>query len=175
MPDWMSYRLPALLFMLTGYAIGAILPMLLSIVWRKSLKSGMALKKAVKNIGFTIALLSSLAGCLFSLSVLISGKSLDVEIQETLLFGTIAFHADGLSAFFVGIIALLGVSVSVYSLGYATEFLERRNPGLLVFLYNAFLLSMASVILAGHAVLFVFAWEAMSLTTYFLKIGRAHV
>jgi hydrogenase-4 component B len=40
--------------------------------------------------------------------------------------------------------------------------------GLLVFLYNLFLLSMAGVVLSGHAFLFLFFWEGMALTTCFL-------
>jgi hydrogenase-4 component B len=154
--------------MLTGYALGALLPALLSVMWRTHLKSSVALNKAVKNLGFTIALISSVAGCVLSLSILLSGEPLHVEIQQTLPFGAMAIHADRLSALFLGIISLLAAAVSVYSFGYATEFLQRRNMGLLVFLYNAFLLSMVGVTLAGHAVLFVFAWEGMSLTTYFL-------
>jgi hydrogenase-4 component B len=37
-----------------------------------------------------------------------------------------------------------------------------------VFLYNTFLFSMIGVVIAGHAVVFLFMWEVMSLTTYFL-------
>lgn len=39
---------------------------------------------------------------------------------------------------------------------------------LFVFLYFTFLLSMVGVVIAGHALLFLFVWEVMSLTTYFL-------
>jgi hydrogenase-4 component B len=154
--------------MLTGYALGALLPTLLGFMWRTRLKSDVTLNRAIKNIGFAIALVSSLAGCVLSIVILLSGDPLDVEILQTSLFGTMAIHADRLSAFFVGVISLLAVAVSFYSLGYATGFLQRRSMTLLVVLYNLFLLSMVGVVIAGHAVLFVFVWETMSLTTYFL-------
>jgi len=81
-----------------------------------------------------------------------------------------AIHADALSALFVGAISLLGASVALYSIGYAAELLKRRSMGLFVVLYNIFLLSMVGVVLADHALLFLFVWECMSLTTYFLII-----
>lgn len=70
------------------------------------------------------ALVSSLAGCVLSLSILLSGEPLHVEIQQSLPFGTMAFHADRLSAFFLGVISLIAAAVSFYSLGYATEFIQ---------------------------------------------------
>ncbi len=166
--EWTYFHLPALSIMLVGYALGALLPALLGVVWKRSRISRVTRSRVMKNLGFTLALLSSLAGCFLSLSILLSGTPLHVEMYQSRLFGPMAIHADGLSAFFLGIIALLATSVSVYSFGYATGFLERRNMGLLLFLYNAFLLSMVGVVIAGHAVLFLFVWEVMSLTTFFL-------
>jgi len=166
--EWTYLQLPALSMMLVGYALGALLPALLSLVGRGSPASGVTGNTVVKNIGFTLALLSSLAGCLLSLSILLSGTPLHIVLYESALFGPVAIHADGLSALFLGIIALLATSVSVYSYGYATDLLTRRNMGLFLFLYNVFLLSMAGVVIAGHAVLFLFVWEVMSLTTFFL-------
>jgi hydrogenase-4 component B len=135
---------------------------------RALVKSVVTRDSTIKNLGFTIALASSLAGCVLSLSVLLSGEPLYVEIQPSLPFGAMALHADMLSAFFLGVISLIAAAVSFYSLGYATGFLRRRNMALLVFLYNAFLLSMTGVVLSAHAFLFLFFWEAMSLSTYFL-------
>lgn len=168
MHDLTYFQVLALSVMSTGYALGAVVPALLSVLWRTRLRSSLVPGRAVKNIGFTIALISSLAGCILSLSILISGETLHIDIYETQLFGTVAICADRLSALFLGIISLLAAAVSIYSFGYAAEYLKRRNVGLLVFLYNAFLLSMAGVVLADHAVLFVFIWEVMSLVTYFL-------
>jgi hydrogenase-4 component B len=168
MPDWTDCRFPAFTIMMTGYALGALLPALVGIMGRAHVKPRAALDSAIKNLGFSLALVSSLAGCVLSLSILLSGEPLHVEIMQTLPFGTMAFHADRLSAFFLGVISLIAAAVSVYSLGYAKEFLQRRNMVLLVALYNVFLLSMAGVVASGHAVLFLFFWEAMSLSTYFL-------
>ena len=154
--------------MLAGYLLGALVPSLVGIMGRGRARSAAALDGLVKNLGFTFALVSSLAGGAFSLSILLSGEPLDVEFRQSLPFGAMALRADMLSAFFLGVISLIAAAVSVYSLGYATEYIGRRNLGLLVSLYNLFLLSMAGVVLSSHALLFLFFWEGMSLTTYFL-------
>jgi len=157
-----------LLCIVIGYSLGALLPAMLIIAGRRSPNSQSSLNTAGRNLGFTLALLSSIAGCLLSLTILLSGAPLHVELGQTPLFGSLILHVDGLSALFLGIISLLAVSVSVYSLGYTKDLSPRHAVGTLLFLYNGFLLSMVGVVIAGHAVVFLFAWEVMSLTTYFL-------
>jgi hydrogenase-4 component B len=168
MHDLSDPRVTALAFMSAGYAFGALFPPLVGALGSGRVKSPAALDGLVKNLGFTIALASSIAGLVLSLSILLSGEPLHVEIPQSLPFGIMALHADRLSAFFLGVISLIAAAVSVYSLGYAKEYVQRKDMGLLVFLYNLFLLSMAGVVLSGHAFLFLFFWEGMSLTTYFL-------
>jgi hydrogenase-4 component B len=164
MPDWNDCRLPAFFILLTGYALGSLLPALPGLAGTSRARSD----APVRNLGFSLALLSGLAGCILSLSILVSGEPLHVGFGESFPFGSIAFHADRLSAFFLGVVSLVATAVSVYSLGYAKELHARRNTGLLVMLYNLFLLSMSGVVLAGHAFLFLFFWEGMSLSTFFL-------
>ncbi len=161
-----------LLLVLGGYAVGAIIPVLLSVA-RGAGQAGMRRQRLIKNLGYAAALGASLAGCALSALLLISGNTLHVELQQTLPFGPMALHADRLSAFFLGVVSVLGAAVSVYSLGYTSDLLGKSSVSLLVSLYNGFLLSMVIVVLAGHAVLFLFAWEAMSLTTFFL-INHEH-
>ena len=167
MTDWVSFQRVALSCMLGGYVLGALVPLSL-LVRRGDLKASTSPDAAVKNIGFFFALISSLAGCVLSLAVLLSGVPLHVTMPGLLPFGEMAIHADQLSAFFLGVISIVAVAASFYSFGYAGEYIGRRNIGLLVFLYNLFLLSMVGVVLAAHAVLFLIVWEIMSLTTFFL-------
>jgi hydrogenase-4 component B len=168
MSDWPQLRLLILIVTVTGYSLGALLPPILSAIGRSRLHSGPAFDTFARNFGFTSALVSSLAGCALSISILLAGEPLHVEIQNTLPLGGMAIHVDMLSGFFLGTISLVGGAVSVYSLGYATELLQRRNMGFFLFMYNVFLLSMVGVVIAGNAVLFLFVWEGMSLATYFL-------
>ncbi len=147
-------------FTIGGYLLGAI----------AGLTSGKTSgwMSARKNIGLIVAAVSSLSGCFFSVSVLLSGVPFRFELGQNLLFGNFAVSVDALSAFFVGVISLLGFIVSIYSIGYDREFVGRRNLGLLGLLHNIFLLSMVLVVVANNAIFFLIVWEVMSLATYFL-------
>lgn len=154
--------------MISGYVGGGMLPLILNAVRRRTNTPAAITPEILKNLGFSLSLVASLAGCVLASVILFSGHAFHLEVFQSPLFGPVAFHADRLSAFFLGIISLLAVPVSCYSFGYVSGLLPRRNIGLLLLLYNGFLLSMVCVVLAGHAVLFLFFWEAMSLATYFL-------
>ena len=75
---------------------------------------------------------------------------------------------DRLAAFFVLVIALGGIIVSIYSLGYNQHYTPRKNLGYFNFLYNIFLLAMFIVVTSGDILLFLFMWEVMSLASYLL-------
>jgi hydrogenase-4 component B len=121
-------------------------------------------------IGFGVAALSSLLGCALSVAVMLSGTTLDVDLPRVLPIGDLSLHLDSLSAFFLLVISVVGTFVSLYSPGYASRSVGPERAGLLAFLYNLFLLSMAGVVIAGDAVLFLILWEMMSLTTFFLIV-----
>ncbi|OIP08274.1 MAG: hydrogenase 4 subunit B [Betaproteobacteria bacterium CG2_30_68_42] len=79
------------------------------------------------------------------------------------------FHLrlDALSGFFLFLLGAAGVGVSLYSAGY---FRDTAGPtlGLLCLEYHVFIASMAVVMLADDAYLFMVAWETMALSSYFL-------
>ena len=59
-----------------------------------------------------------------------------------------------------------GAAISLFSAGYFRAS-EGTAPGLLCLQYHVFLASMAFVILADDAYLFMVAWETMALSSYF--------
>ncbi|MCW5606400.1 MAG: hydrogenase 4 subunit B, partial [Burkholderiales bacterium] len=79
------------------------------------------------------------------------------------------FHVrlDPLSAFFIGLLGVATVGVSLFSSGYFRQG-EGTAPGLLNLQYHVFLASMVAVFLADDAYLFMVAWETMALSSYFL-------
>ena len=85
-----------------------------------------------------------------------------IPISPTLEF---SFQGDALSGFFVTVISILTLSVSIYSIGYTKNI---DNKGLMGFLYNLFILSMYAVILSGNIITFLVSWETMSVVSYFL-------
>src|SRR6185436_14201383 len=91
--------------------------------------------------------------------------------QLTLPLGLpdLPFHLriDGLSGFFLLLLGSVVAGTSIYATGYfRAETVERLT--LIVLQYHFFLASMAIVVLADDAYLFMVAWETMALSSYFL-------
>ena len=89
-------------------------------------------------------------------------RIVSVPISSALEF---VFRGDPLSGFFVTVISILVLPVSIYSIGYVKTI---GNKGSMGFLYNLFILSMYSVILSGNIITFLISWETMSVVSYFL-------
>lgn len=79
------------------------------------------------------------------------------------------FHVrlDSLSAFFLLLLGAASAGISVFAAGYFRAG-QGTAPGLLCLQYHFFLASMAMVMLADDAYLFMVAWETMALSSFFL-------
>jgi formate hydrogenlyase subunit 3/multisubunit Na+/H+ antiporter MnhD subunit len=91
--------------------------------------------------------------------------------QLTLPLGLpdLPFHLriDPLAGFFLLLLGSVSAGVSIYATGYFRDESAGRLM-LLALQYHLFLASMAFVILADDAYLFMVAWETMALSSYFL-------
>jgi len=123
---------------------------------------------ACRFVTFGLASAAALAGLACAVDVLINGSFLLVLFSGR--FGTFSFYVDKLSAFFILMVSLLSLAVSIYSIDYAKEYQGKYSIGLMGFLYNLFVLSMALVVAANNAVLFLILWETMSLLSYALVV-----
>lgn len=94
--------------------------------------------------------------------VLRSGFSGDVVIPWSVPGGQIAIGIDPLSAFFLAPVFVLGSVCTVYGRGYLGP---RVMPGVL---FSLCLVAMMLVLVARDALLFLVAWEAMTLLSYLL-------
>ncbi len=139
------------------FLIGAIL----SIVFNKK-------DRLSTYISFLSAAIASVFGVVFSLSV-IFGENFSLSLSDS-YFLKFGFFVDGLSAFFILVISIAALAVSIYSTGYVREYFGKKNIGYLGFLYNVFVLSMILVVTASNAVMFLIVWELMSVISYFLVI-----
>ena len=83
------------------------------------------------------------------------------------------FHArvDALSGFFLLLLGGVSFGVSLFSAAY---FRGEQQGGLAAFHYHVFLASMAFVLIADDAYLFMVAWESMALSSYFLVTLEHH-
>jgi hydrogenase-4 component B len=68
------------------------------------------------------------------------------------------------------VVFLLSFAAAVYAIGYMREFDGHRRGQVAPLFFNLLILSMALVVAAGDMLTFLLAWEAMSLSSYFLVV-----
>jgi hydrogenase-4 component B len=85
-------------------------------------------------------------------------------------FGEFSLKLDSLSLIFLIAVFILILSAGVYAFGYMRQYQGKKPMGLHIFFY--FLLSSALVfiVLANNVILFLGAWEMMSISSYFLIV-----
>lgn len=130
------------------------------------------------RVGVAGALLGSACGLAAAVHVLFTGESETFRIPWSVPGGIFDLSLDPLAAFFLIPILLLGALCAVYGAGYLKGHAEAKAIGVSWFHYNVLLASMALVILARNAVLFLVAWETMALASFFLVTfdnGKAQV
>ncbi|MFH1495371.1 MAG: hydrogenase 4 subunit B [Pseudomonadota bacterium] len=130
---------------------------------------GLALQgspRLITRLIFPVGALGSLALAATALAAL--GQTPNVAVLP-LGLPDLPFHLrlDALSAFFLLILGAASFGISLYSAGYFRS-MAGNTLGLLTFEYHLFLASMALVLLADDAYLFMVAWETMAISSYFL-------
>jgi len=154
-PTWL------LQFALCAYGLGAFASLL-----------ALRRDKLAHVVGFGSAAVASLGGigaALLALTVGPAAEARTFELWPSLIPSLrLSVRLDPLGAFFVLIVAVLGLALSIYSFGYARGFHGRKSVGLLGAFYNALLLATTLVFTAGNALFFLIAWEIMALTAYCL-------
>ncbi len=117
-----------------------------------------------------LAVLAGVAGIVFSLGVLLTGKPWALELEGSFPVGALRLSADPFSAFFLLVISFLSLAASIFAIGYTREYQKRKNIALLGFFYNFFILAMLFVVTVQNAFYFLLFWELMSLASYFLVV-----
>lgn len=122
------------------------------------------------SLGFSCAAFSAVAGLATGLAVLFTGVPVNISLPWSVLNIALGFAVEPLSAFFLTVITVLFLAVSVFSYGYVKEYIGKHNIGLLGLLYNLFLFSMVALVISDNSLMFLFFWELMSLSSYFLVV-----
>jgi hydrogenase-4 component B len=110
-------------------------------------------------------LTGSLAGLALGATCLGRGVVPTIEAPFLPLTG-LALRVDGLSAFFLVVIGVVGAAATVYGAGYSAAYEGRYSLRLLGAMLNVLLLSLCVQVMADNALTFLMAWEAMSLSAY---------
>jgi hydrogenase-4 component B len=92
------------------------------------------------------------------------------------LFAGVPFSVgvDGLSAFFLLPVFLVSLLGNVYGLGYWRQTEHPENGRKLRLFYGTLTAGMALLVIARNSVVFLFGWEAMALSAFFLVATEEH-
>lgn len=116
----------------------------------------------------------SIIGSIFlitlSLNIIIDGGSVHIELNHGTVFSINEFLIDGIAAFFLLLIGIVSLSVSIYSLSYIREYIDNKHVAVFGFFFNTFILSMVFLISSNDVFSFIVFWELMSITSFFLVI-----
>lgn len=116
--------------------------------------------------GFMAA--SATTGIMGALVVLLRRMSVTHELGWTVPYGPMTCSIDPLSAFFLLPILIVSTCCSVYALGYWPAEKKQRNIGRLSFFFGLLVAGLIWVVMARSAMLFLFAWEIMAISAFFI-------
>jgi hydrogenase-4 component B len=124
-------------------------------------------RKAQKFFAFVLAA-ASLLGVGSAIATLLSGENATYALLWTLPFGPMEAGVDPLSALFLIPVFLVSGCCAVYGQWYWPAKDNPRTVRKLSLFLGLLTASMAWVILARDAILFLFAWEIMALSAWFV-------
>lgn len=159
-----AYPLPALITLIAAWLVLGMLGLLQPqrVGW-------------VARMLFPLGALVALGVAAVAISALRAGFTPQVLVLP-LGLPDLPFHLrlDALSGFFLMLLGIAGAGISIFAAGYFRRG-EGTSPGLLGLQYHVFLASMALVVLADDAYLFMLAWETMALSSYFLVTSQHRI
>lgn len=121
-------------------------------------------------VGFGGCAVASFLGLTLTLVGSLQRGPLRLPLPAPVPWAASELYLDGLSAFFLVLVFLVGFFASVYAVGYMREFDKHRRGQAAPLLFSLLLLSMGLVVSAGDMLSFLLGWEGMSLSSYFLVV-----
>jgi formate hydrogenlyase subunit 3/multisubunit Na+/H+ antiporter MnhD subunit len=133
-----------------------------------------ALVAGRRPLANTLGALTAVAGGLLTLvssaATLAGGAGAQWDLMRPWAMpgGSLHLGMDELSAFFAICISLISVLAAIYGRTYLADQQGRRHLGASWLFYNVLLASMLGVVASRNALLFLVAWELMSLSSFLL-------
>ncbi len=119
-----------------------------------------------------VAVASALSAALFglwpALDILSGGPTQTYYHPWRVPLASLAMELDALSAFFAVPILVLAALAAVHGASYFQSYAGKKNVGVIWFWFHLLVAGMLTVVLARNGVLFLTAWELMSLSAFFL-------
>jgi hydrogenase-4 component B len=120
-------------------------------------------------LGHLLALAGALAGAVLALRILGGSAPIHIRLPQLFPFAQMSLAVDGLSAFFLLVIAVGVAAASMYGPSYLGA--HAKAPVVQTIAFIVFVACMAVVCCAGDALTFLLAWEGMTLASYVLIVS----
>ena len=101
-------------------------------------------------------------------NVLWSGQIFQADLWAIRGWGTLTISLDRLSALFLAVAAVVVLASSIFSAGYLKRYAGHYNLKALNAWYLLLFASIVLILIANDVLLFLLAWEAMSILSYLL-------
>ena len=111
--------------------------------------------------------IGSALGVIPSIQTLLSGQLRTLHLNWNIPFGSFFIEIDPVSALFLLPIFVLSALAAIYGVPYMRAY-KGKSLGLPSFFFNLLLAGMVMVVIARNGILFLIAWEVMSLASFFL-------
>ena len=134
-----------------------------------SLVALLARQSALATLAGTLSVLAAAPLASYAaLNVLLSGQALSFSAPWSVPGGEFSLLLDPLAAFFVLPISLLSLFCAIYAGPYMAHEGHSRSLAPHWFYLNIMVSAMLLVVIAANALLFLAAWEIMTLSSFFL-------
>ena len=127
-----------------------------------------ARSKLPRQVSLAATCIASVFLLAFSLEILLSAKTFSVQAYELAPSFQFSFLIDRLSAFFLFVIAIVSIAVSIYSVQYIEHLTHEGRKNLTVSFMSIFIVSMVLVVASYTMFSFLFFWEIMALSSFLL-------
>lgn len=114
------------------------------------------------------SVLACSAGTVASFAALLEGARSSGTAAWPLPAGALHVGLDPLSSFFLLCVFVVSGFAAIYGSGYLKKDIGRRRLAPALAFFNLLVAAMAALVIARDGILFLLAWEVMSLASYFL-------
>lgn len=128
--------------------------------------------KFAKFISAVLLGISGLSAIFFGILTLLHKGNVTFEIPVGINNIFWHFRLDALSGFFYIIIGIITTVVAIYAPAYLRSYKKNNSIKFINFFTGLFIAGMSLVLVANDVYTFMFSWEIMSLSSYFLVIEQ---
>ncbi len=124
--------------------------------------------KWMRRASFLLVCIGGVFLLVFSLEIILSGASFSVLAYQIVSLFQFSILVDRLSAFFIILVSIVSVAVSIYSIQYVEHMAHEARKNLVAAFMSLFIFSMVLVIASETMFSFLFFWETMALSSFLL-------